>query len=221
MPKSIQIPFSPPLEGTIYPASGELGLIFTHGERSDIDAPIFNELAKDLSKRGVTVLLFRMPFKSKKKRIPDPPTIQEEAFMAVWDWVHTQSDLKSKKWSFGGHDIGAKAAIRTAMIVGMSHSHIPPVVSISFPLYPPNRPEKLSTDELNAVMGAVLFCQGDRSNQGTYDRLVNQLATIANFSETKLIKGADHDMNVEGRPPHIVAKWLSNDIVSFLTKNHT
>ncbi len=95
---------------------------------------------------------------------------------------------------------------------------IPPIIALSFPLYPPNRPEKLRVDELSAIMGPILFCQGNKGNQGTYDRLTNQLAMMANFAEAKLIKDADHNFNVLGKPPKIVSKWLANDISSFLSK---
>lgn len=150
--------------------------------------------------------------------MPDRPNVQEEVFLKVWEWVHSHPNLKDKKWALGGHDIGAKAAIRSASMIAM-HEEIPPVVALSFPLYPPNRPEKLKVDELQAIIGPVLFCQGDKGNQGTYDRLGNQLAMMANFAELKLIKGADHNFNVKDREPHIVSKWISNDINNFLSQN--
>ncbi|RMG26963.1 MAG: hypothetical protein D6732_20800 [Methanobacteriota archaeon] len=214
----VQIEKDPQINGRLYLADGRLGLILTHGERTDIDEPIFHNIAKDLQKKKVTTLLFRMPFKVKKKRIPDKPSVQEEVFLKVWQWVHSQSELADKKWAIGGHDIGAKAAIRSASMIAMQEE-IPPVVALSFPLYPPNRPEKLQMDELQAIIGPVLFCQGDKGNQGTYDRLANQLAMMASFAELKLIKGADHNFNVQGREPHIVSKWISNDIANFLASN--
>lgn len=214
----VQISEEPQVNGKLFFAEGDKGLLLTHGERTDIDEEIFRNIAKDLQKKNITTLLFRMPFKVRRKRIPDKPSVQEEVFLKVWEWVHSQPNLKGKKWALGGHDIGAKAAIRSASMIAMT-TEIPPVVALSFPLYPPNRPEKLQTDELQAIIGPVLFCQGDKGNQGTYDRLANQLAMMVSFAELKLIKGADHNFNVDGRPPKIVSKWISNDIANFLSMN--
>ena len=65
-------------------------------------------------------------------------------------------------------------------------------------------------------MGPIFFITGDSGNRGTHERLLTQINMMATFAETKQIKGADHNMNVKGRPAGKIAAWMANDINKFL-----
>ncbi len=206
------IPFSEPLEAKVYEGDGSRAFLFTHGERTDIEDEVFKYMAKDLQKKGVTVVAFRFPFRVRGKRIPDDHRILDDAFLAAWNWVKEQPQLSEKKWAIGGHGIGASTAMRVSGLFG----EIPPVVAISYPMFPANKPEYLDVSELYAVMGPIFFITGDSGNRGTHERLLTQINMMATFAETKQIKGADHNMNVKGRPAGKIAAWMANDINKFL-----
>jgi len=200
------------MEGKVYPSNGSRALLFTHGEKTDIEDKLFHFIAKDLQKNGVTVAYFRFPFRVRKKRISDPNHILDEAFQAAWRWIQSDSELAKKHWAIGGHGIGASTAMRASGLLG----EIPPIVAISYPMFPANRPEYLEVSELYAIMGPIFFITGDSGNRGTHERLLTQINMMATFAEAKQIRGADHNMEVKGRSPGKIASWMANDINKFL-----
>ncbi len=216
--KTRLIEFEQPLEVEQNLKSGELGVILGHGDRSDIDLPILKSLTKELNKNDVSVIKVRYPFRVRGKRIPDNSELLDRALLSVWNWVESDSNLSKKKWAIGGHDLGAKVALRVSSLIMQNDKPIP-TICLNFPMYPPNRPEKLNINEIHAIVGPVLFIQTDKNSKGTFTRLQNQLAMYASFCEMKLIKGGDIDFEIKGKPASLVAKWITNDILTFMRNN--
>ncbi len=90
------------------------------------------------------------------------------------------------------------------------------VIALNYPLYPPNRPENVDAASLGAIMGDALFVQASDSNQGTYDRMRNQLMMMVPHADIAKIRGANQDFVVKEKSFDRVAFWISNDIERFI-----
>jgi uncharacterized protein len=211
-----QIPYSVPLDYNIYTSNGKWAVLFTHGERTDITDELFKSMGKELVKKGITFINFRLPFKMLGKKHPDALNELDEAFITVFNHITTDPRLEGKRIAIAGHGVGGATALRISGLVSVL-GEIPPIIVLSYPMYPPNRPEAMNVSELGAILSNVLFITGDKGNRGTHDRLISQLAMAASFAETKLIKGGNHDLEVPDRKPYLVGRWIANDISVFLS----
>lgn len=214
MSKSVEIPFTPSLSGRVIEESGKWGVIIAHGVKSTIEEGLIPSLMKKLAEKNISSLSFNFPFRESGSNSIDDIQKLDQAYEAAWNFAITE--YSSKKWVLCGHDIGAEVAIRTSGLVMTDDGQIPPVISISYPLYPPNRPEQVQMGSIGAVMGEVLFIQPDKSNQGSFDRLRNQLQMMVPHADMSKIRNANHEMVVEGKTPSRVAFWITNDIQRFL-----
>lgn len=212
-----QIPYSPPLDYNFYASTGDWVLVFTHGERTDVSDEIFKSMRKELVKSGISVFTFRLPFRMQNKKHPDATNVLDDSYITAFNHALSLPEASGKRFVLSGHSVGAATALRVSGLVTAT-GEIPPVVALSYPMFPPNRPEKMNVTELGAIMGPVLFCTGDKGNRGTHDRLMSQLAMVANFAETNLIKGGNHDLKVDGKPDYLIGRWLANDISVFLSR---
>ncbi|OLS23645.1 MAG: hypothetical protein HeimC2_25490 [Candidatus Heimdallarchaeota archaeon LC_2] len=201
------------MEGEVVKANGEWGVILAPAEKLKMNEGILPHLSKKLREKDISSLRFNFPFQMKKQNKADSPQILDLAYLEVWNYAI--SKFPDKKWCVGGIGIGGLTALRVASI-SYADFGIPPTICISYPMYPPNRPELVDTSALTALMGDGLFCQGSKSNRGTDDRLKNQTTMMARHAKVSRIGGANHLMEVEGKPANTVAFWIATDIGKFL-----
>ena len=110
--------------------------------------------------------------------------------------------------------MAAECAVRIAPVL-TSDDGIPPIIGLSYPLYPMHQPELGDPRIFGAILGEALFCQGDKSNRGDYKRLDNSMIMMANHVKVRKIRGADHNLKVSGQSSDKVAYWIANDIENF------
>jgi len=214
MVTKIEIPFDPPLDGLVELHSRDQGIILAHGTRGDMDDGILPHLCKKLGEKNISTVRFRFPYRMKGKKHLDDVTTLDNAYVAVWQYITNK--YPDKTWLVGGIDTGAETAIRATGLMMTDSGDIPHVISLNYPLYPPNRPEMVDASSLGAIMGDAIFIQASDSNQGTYDRLRNQLQMMVPHADMSKIRGANHDFTVDGKNPDRVAYWISNDIDRFI-----
>lgn len=209
----ITIPFETELEGEHVEARGEWGIILAPAVKLKMDEGILPDLSMKFREKDISSIRFNFPFQMKQQNKVDAPQILDQSFLEVWNYAN--SKFPDKKWCVGGIGIGGLTALRVASI-SYADFGIPPVICISYPMYPPNRPELVETSALSALMGDGLFLQGSKSIRGTDDRLKNQTTMMARHAKVVRIGGADHLMQVEGKPASTVAYWIATDVNKFL-----
>ncbi|MDH5403076.1 MAG: hypothetical protein OEY49_11340 [Candidatus Heimdallarchaeota archaeon] len=208
------IPYKPDITTITNIVEGKWGVIFAHGEKSRIEEGFFPILANKLNQKNISVIRFTFPFtKDKSIKVDDIQSL-DQAFLKVWEW--TSKNFPDKKWCVGGHDIGGETSIRISSITG-DFEELPPVICINYPMYPHNKPELFRQGSIGALMGDGLFCQSENSSKGTYDRLKNQLAMMANHAIITKIVQSDHEFNKMKHPINKVMYWIAKDIEKFLT----
>ena len=208
-----KVNFSKPLELDLSEVKGEWVLIFAHGEKSDIEDPLYKYISSHLNNVSVSSAFFRFPFRVKKDKYQDSDSVLENAFLTIIREI--KGRFPKKKIAIAGHSLGAKIAIRASVLFA-SEGDILPVIALSYPMYPPHRPERLDVSDMMAIFGPILFITGDTGNRNSHDRILSQTSLYANFAEAKKIPGADHEFRVKGRKESKVAIWIANDINKFL-----
>jgi len=168
-------------------------LVLGHGAGGGVDTVDLNAARDAAVDLGWRVALVEQPWRLKGKKVAEPPTKLDAA------WVDVLASLKGRPLVVGGRSAGARVACRTAATVGADA-----VVCLAFPLHPPGKPEKSRLDELTAVAVPVLVVQGDRDAFGVPEG-------------AHLVPGADHGFRVaKGNPgagPQVrdaVAEWLAS-----------
>ena len=214
MESDITIPFQPDLVSIINKQNGKHGLILAHGLKDDMNTGIIPSLAKKLAEKNISSLRFNFPFRINGKKYADDVGTLDNAYLAVWHYATEK--YPDINWLVSGIDIGAETAIRASSLMMTPDGSIPTIISLNYPLYPPNKPEQVDASSLGAIMGDALFIQGDESNQGSFDRLRNSIHMISPHAELSKIRGANHEFKVKDKTFDRVAFWISNDIEKFI-----
>ncbi|MCY3414276.1 MAG: hypothetical protein INQ03_21705 [Candidatus Heimdallarchaeota archaeon] len=213
MAQSLTIDHSTPLPALFLKKTGKYGVIIAHGEWSKMDSGFLAMLATKLAEKEISSIRFSFPFRVLGKKYDKDQHSLDEAFITVYrQMIRTYPDIQ---WVILGHGIGAASCVRIAPIVD-EFGDLPPIICLNYPLYPPNRPEKVDMRALGAIMGEALFCQGTESNRGDATRMRNAVRMMAEHVHVTSIKGANYELEVKGKDENKVAYWVSNDIQKFI-----
>lgn len=146
------------------PSRGPRGsVVVSHGAGGGIDAADLVAL-RALVDDGWTYVRVEQPWRVAGKRVATPPKTLDTA------WVPLLASLTTGRWALprplvvGGRSAGARVACRTASQVGADA-----VLALSFPLHPPNNPDRSRAFEAQLVLDAGLplaVIQGERDPFG-------------------------------------------------------
>ena len=195
MEDKITIPYSPELNSLTRIQDGKWGIVFGHGEFSNIEDGILASVSKKLAEKNISTVRFNFPFRMLNIKNKDSSAI-DQAFIHVYNWIVSQ--YPNIRWAMGGHGIAAASSVRVASILD-DGANVPAIVGLSYPLYPLNRPELADPRSLAAILGEAIFCQGTSSKRGDYQRMENSIQMMANHVLVKKIKGANHNLEVPGK----------------------
>ncbi len=125
----------------------------SHGAGGGIDAYDLQALAR----AGFHGYLVEQPWRVAGKKVAARPDMLDTAWVELCAHLPCEPMLVT-----AGRSAGARVACRTAAQVGASK-----VIALSFPLYPPGKPERSRSHELAGVEVPVLVLQGERDAFGT------------------------------------------------------
>ncbi|WP_420310749.1 alpha/beta family hydrolase [Streptomyces sp. YS-B37] len=137
---------------TWHPArKARLVLAVSHGAGGGIEARDLQALAAVLPAHGVTVALVEQPWRVAGKKVATAPRTLDVGWRGIWTAV-AKPGLPVIS---GGRSAGARVACRTATELGAAA-----VLTLSFPLHPPGKPEKSRAGELLGAGVPTLVVQG-------------------------------------------------------------
>ncbi|MDC0768038.1 alpha/beta hydrolase family protein [Streptomyces sp. HD] len=128
-----------------------LVLAVSHGAGGGIGARDLVALARTLPAQGVTVALVEQPWRVAGKKVAPAPKTLDVGWRGLWPALAAPGLPVIS----GGRSAGARVACRTAVELGARA-----VLSLSFPLHPPGKPEKSRADELLGAGVPTLVVQG-------------------------------------------------------------
>ena len=154
-------------------------LVLGHGAGGGIQAPDLVVLARELPKRGVSVVLVEQPWRVAGRTVSAPPATLDRGWLAVIEELAIGTPLV-----VGGRSAGARVACRTAVASGALG-----VVALAFPLHPPGRPERSRLPELTGAAVPTLVIQGTGDTFGGP-------AEFPPGTELRPVEGADHGFKI-------------------------
>lgn len=154
-------------------------LLLSHGAGRGIDTDDLQELARRLPRQGVSVVLFEQPWRVAGRRLATAPPTLDDGLFAAASAMRMRVPLV-----VGGRSAGARSAARCARRLGASGC-----LALSFPLHPPQRPEKSRVHELSAVGLPTLVVQGERDSMGRPEE-------FPAGTDMVVIPSADHGLRV-------------------------
>lgn len=157
------------------PARGTL--LVGHGAGGQRDTPDVLALT-DLAQEGWTVVLVDQPWRVAGRRIATPAPTLDRAWLDIVAVLAEQAHRPGgsplpRPWVYAGRSAGARVACRTSTGTDPGAdpgSDVAAVVALSFPLHPPDRPEKTRAHELRLPLDAglpTLVVQGASDPMGT------------------------------------------------------
>lgn len=157
-------------------------VLLTHGAGGGVDARDLAELADELPRQGLSVLLLEMPWRVAGRRLAPRPAVLDDCLTDVANVLRPRTPLV-----LGGRSAGARAAARCARSLGASG-----LLALAFPLHPPGKPERSRLDELESAGVPTLVVQGERDAFGRPDEFPEHV-------DLAVVPGADHGFRVPAR----------------------
>lgn len=157
-------------------------LLLNHGAGGGVDSPDLEALAAELPREGVSVIRVEQPWKVAGKRVAPRSEILDQCAVVATNRLRVRTPLV-----VGGRSAGARAAARTARVLGSSGCLV-----LAFPLHPPGKPERSRLEELESVRVPTLVIQGERDPFGRPEEFPAD-------RELAIVPGADHSFTVPRR----------------------
>lgn len=163
----IGTPTGPARAHVIRPPRATGTLVLGHGAGGGIGASDLTAIADAVPRAGWTVVLVEMPWRVACKKVATPPKTLDAGWLPIVAALMSGRGKLPRPLVVGGRSAGARVACRTAEIVAADG-----VLCLSFPLYPPGKPEKSRAAELRLPLEVGLplhVVQGARDPFGTPD----------------------------------------------------
>lgn len=144
--------------------------------------------AAALEARGIEVVRFNFPYRSRGSRRPDPMPELKTAFAAVVDPLRS-----AKKLIIGGRSMGG----RVATMLAADGFACDGLLLFAYPLHPAGQPEKLRDAHLPRIKAPVLCFNGTRDKLCRRDLMEAALAKVTTDWQMRWLEGADHSLKGE------------------------
>jgi hypothetical protein len=195
-------------------------LILTHGAGSDCTAPLLVALGETFAGHGYVVLRCDLPFRQERRTGPPFPGNAERDRAGLRNAIAVLRKSVAGRIFLGGHSYGGRQATmlcaaepelvkaapdKSELVVGL--------LSLSYPLHPPRKPEQLRIQHLPSLRTPSLFVQGTRDPFGSVEEITNALQLIPAKTELMKVEGVGHDLGFKGKakapqlPASIFAKF--------------
>ncbi len=136
-----------------------------------------------LTADGWLVVLVEQPWRVAGRKVATPPAQLDVAWLAIMASLTSGRAALPRSLVLGGRSAGARVACRTA-----SALHADAVLSLSFPLHPPGKPDRSRASEALLVTSAgipLAVIQGERDPFGSPGEVRDALGTAAQVLTAK------------------------------------
>jgi predicted alpha/beta-hydrolase family hydrolase len=179
----------------IVPPRAAACYVVAHGAGAGMLHSFMQNLATDLSARGMATLRYQFPYMEKHGRRPDPPALCHATVRAAVDVA--QSRLPGLPLIAGGKSFGGRMTSQAQAAAPLPG--VKGLVFLGFPLHPPKEPSDARGEHLARVQVPMLFVQGARDAYAE-SRFLNPLIERLGARATlNLLPDADHSFHVPAR----------------------
>jgi len=171
-------------------ANGD-ALALTHGAGSNCKAPLLVRLAHAFEEAGYIVLRYDLPFR--QQRANGPPFLAQ-AERDREGVAHAAAALRAVapgRLFLGGHSYGGR---QSSMLAAERPEIAAALLLLSYPLHPPNKPDKPRTAHFPELRLPALFVHGTKDPFASLEELRAALDLIPARTDLLAIEGAGHDL---------------------------
>jgi hypothetical protein len=166
-------------------------IVLTHGAGSDCHAPLLARLSEALSDAGYVVLRYDLPFRRQRPKGPPLPASAARDREGIAQAIQAISGFASGRIFAGGHSYGGR---QTAMMAAERPSLAAALLLLSYPLHPPNQPDRKRTSFFPQLETPALFVHGTEDPFGSLEELRQAMALIPARTDLLPVEGAGHDL---------------------------
>lgn len=157
------------------------------------------------SRRGWSAVRADFPYRKAGRRAPDKPDVLMAAVRTELAAIGNRRNVV-----VGGRSMGGRIC---SMVAAGADGLAPPqrlrgVVTISYPLHPPGRPDRLRVEHLPDVAVPWLFVHGTRDPFGAPDELQQWTSTIAGEVTHQWLDGGHDLKGKDAEVAAVVADWV-------------
>jgi uncharacterized protein len=179
----------------IAPPQSTACFVVAHGAGAGMLHSFMQNLADDLSNRGIATLRYQFPYMEKRGRRPDPPALCHATVRAAV--AAARASLPALPLLAGGKSFGGRMTSQA-----QAADPLPGVrglVFLGFPLHPPKEPSDSRGEHLVRVQIPMLFVQGARDAYAEPWLLNPLMERLGDRATLCLLQDADHSFHVPAR----------------------
>jgi len=203
-PEPFAVATDPPVRGMLHRAAGDDVLVLTHGAGGHHDAPLLRALAHAFADAGVSVLRCDLPFRQARAKGPPSPAGADRDRHGLARALDAVRSARGRTF-VGGHSYGGRQA---SMLVAESRACAQALLLLSYPLHPPDKPERARTQHLPGVRVPTLFVHGARDPFGTIAEIEAARALIPVPTALLALPRAAHALHADSGTAHEVVGAL-------------
>lgn len=182
----------PPVRGFLHqPRAGNgVGLVLTHGAGGNCGSRLLVSIATRFAEAGIAVLRCDLPFRQERQGPPHPSRAAKDraGLRAAADALR---GIVAGNILLGGQSYGGRQA---TMLAAEDSTVASGLVLLSYPLHPPNAPEKKRTAHFPQLQVPALFFHGTQDPFGTREEMETALRLISVRTHLVCIEAAGHSL---------------------------
>ena len=167
------------------------GLVLAHGAGSDARAPLLEAIATAFAQAGIWVLRCNLPFRQRKPHGPPHPADAAADRANLREAARQLHALAHGRIFLGGHSYGGRQA---TMLAAEDPQVAAALVLFSYPLHPPNQPDKWRTAHFPQLQTPALFVHGTKDAFGSPEEMRTALALPPAPTSLVILDRAGHDL---------------------------
>ena len=183
-------------------------LLLTPGAGGGADHHTLVEIEAALAGR-IAVRRHDFAYRRAGRRAPPRAEAVTEELISDLPQIAAELGVAPSGMMLGGRSFGGRVC-SMAVAAGAPAAGL---VLLSYPLHPPERPDRLRTDHFPDIAVPCLFISGTRDPFATADELREHTAAIAGPVTLRFIDGARHDPNTvtaRGAIVEHIADWIDS-----------
>ena len=171
--------------------NGQDAMILAHGAGANAQAPLLVAAASAFARVGIATLRCELPFRQHKPHGPPSPTDAAADRANLREAVDHLRTLAKRRVFLGGHSYGGRQA---TMLAAEEPSVAEGLLLFSYPLHPPNQPDKKRTAHFPQLRTRAMFIHGIKDPFGSPEEMQAALSLTPAATSLVLLDRAGHDL---------------------------
>jgi uncharacterized protein len=167
------------------------GLVLVHGAGSNAQAPLLEAAATAFAEAGIWALRCDLPFRQRKPHGPPSPADAAADRANLREAARELRILAHGRIFLGGHSYGGRQA---TMLAAEDPQVADALLLFSYPLHPPNQPDKWRTAHFPQLRTPAMFVHGTKDTFGSPDEMRTALRLTPARTSLTILDRAGHEL---------------------------